>query len=276
MTALEKVRAKLAKINNFGSQSSGNMLKLAAGKTEIRILPNFALTDDTNEQPFVPLYFYHDFGRAYQLAPNQFDRPDPIFDAYRAMYKDTDPDVREMAKKLNSRLRVFVPVLVRGREAEGVQFWGFGFNVYNDLRGLYENPQWGNISDLQDGVDLTVEYIPSPDKNDQRQAKTLIVPNRKSSPATTDADLLDKIKKMPDVTSLFTEPTAAELKLALEKYLGVNDSVATDEEPVEDATDFDPKKFTAAKGAEAPKAKPKEVDDVEAEFEKILASGGKK
>ena len=40
------------------------------------------------------------------------------------------------AHKTNgSKLRTFVPVLVRGQEGEGVKFWGFGKTVYQEILG---------------------------------------------------------------------------------------------------------------------------------------------
>ena len=35
----------------------------------------------------------------------------------------------------NSKLRTFVPVVVRGEEGEGVRFWGFGKTVYQEILG---------------------------------------------------------------------------------------------------------------------------------------------
>lgn len=265
--SLEKIRAKLAALDNYQSgDKDGKLWKPAPGKQVVRILPNFQLSDNVDERPFVPLYFYHEFGKKYQLAPSQFDRPDPVFEMYKEMYKDSDPEVREMAKKLNSKVRFFVPVLVRGQEADGVQFWGFGFNVYNDLKNLYDDPQWGNISDLENGVDLTVEFIPSPVKDDQRQAKTMIVPFRKASNVTEDANLLAQVKATPDIVTQFKEPTYDELKTALENYLGVSKA------PAKEQGDFDPKALNLPPTPKAPVSK--DVEDVEAAFEAIINKKG--
>ena len=35
-----------------------------------------------------------------------------------------------MARKLESKMRTFAPIIVRGEETQGVKFWGFGKTVY--------------------------------------------------------------------------------------------------------------------------------------------------
>ena len=36
---------------------------------------------------------------------------------------------------MEPKMRTYVPVLVRGKESEGVKFWGFGKLVYQELLG---------------------------------------------------------------------------------------------------------------------------------------------
>ena len=62
-------------------------------------------------------------------------------------------------KKTNgSKLRTFVPVIVRGEEGEGVRFWGFGKTVYQEILGYSIDPDYGDITDPSSGRDLTIEY----------------------------------------------------------------------------------------------------------------------
>ena len=61
------------------------------------------------------------------------------------------------AKAWRTKLRTFVPVVVRGEEGEGVRFWGFGKTVYQEILG-YIGPDYGDITDPTSGRDLTIEY----------------------------------------------------------------------------------------------------------------------
>ena len=55
-------------------------------------------------------------------------------------------------------MRTYVPVLVRGEESEGVKFWGFGKNVYQELLGFFADPDYGDLTDPVNGRDVTVEF----------------------------------------------------------------------------------------------------------------------
>ena len=39
----------------------------------------------------------------------------------------------KLARKMEPKMRTFVPVIVRGKESEGVKFWGFGKQIYQEL-----------------------------------------------------------------------------------------------------------------------------------------------
>ncbi|MAP03164.1 MAG: hypothetical protein CMF85_05080 [Candidatus Marinimicrobia bacterium] len=52
-----------------------------------------------------------------------------------------------MGRSLMPKMRTFVPVIVRGEEAEGVKFWGFGKEVYQELLGVIADPDYGDITD---------------------------------------------------------------------------------------------------------------------------------
>ena len=61
-------------------------------------------------------------------------------------------------KRLEPKMRTFVPVVVRGREDEGVKFWGFGKTVYQELLSVISDPDYGDITDPLNGRDVNVEF----------------------------------------------------------------------------------------------------------------------
>lgn len=256
---LNKIRQKLDKLSGTQqsrTESSGNLFwKPSPGKQSVRILPNFALSSDPLEQPFVPLDFYYEFGGTL-LSLAQFDEDDPIKAFHDELLRKPGErgELWEEAKPFRASQRIYVPILVRGLEGEGVKFWGIGIMVYRKLRALYDDAEWGCIHDLKEGVDITVEFTPSPDRNNPKNAKTEVTPSRKSSPATTDAALLEAIKQMPDITKIFKKPTYDELKTALTRYLN------SAEQPVKE-----PEKPAIT-------SKKNDIDDVSKAFDEVFPS----
>ncbi|MGK3946350.1 hypothetical protein ABK046_49350, partial [Streptomyces caeruleatus] len=64
-----------------------------------------------------------------------------------------------LAKKLEAKVRVFVPVIVRGEEDKGVRLWQFGKQVYEELIALAVDDEIGDYTDVSSGRDITVETI---------------------------------------------------------------------------------------------------------------------
>ena len=58
-------------------------------------------------------------------------------------------------------MRILAPVLVRGEEDKGVRFWEFGKMVYTELLGVMMDEDYGDITDIAAGRDITVEVIPA-------------------------------------------------------------------------------------------------------------------
>lgn len=73
-----------------------------------------------------------------------------------AVLKGMIKEAREKAKSLYPKTRYFTLVLERGKEDEGLKIWAFGKTIYEDLMGLFMNPQYGDLSDHSEGFDITV------------------------------------------------------------------------------------------------------------------------
>lgn len=247
MTNLDKIKAKLAALKeaqNKPNTSTGGNQDLfwkptatktsggqeAAGEFTVRILPNIHQPDD----PFSELKFYYNFGKTW-LAPCQFDRPDYCVEAYNRIIpegsklpKEEWMALNKLRRKLEPADRYYAAVLVRGKEEEGPKFWGFSKKIYESLLEFFADDEWGDLSDPKTGCDLRVIYTPA-SVNGTDYPSTKIVPSRKSSVATTDDVVLEKIKSMPDIRTLFTEPSYSELKDAVDKYLNVTPNPTDDE-----------------------------------------------
>jgi len=116
-------------------------------------------------------------------------------------------------------MRTFAPVIVRGEEAEGVKWWGFGKTVYQELLGVIADPDYGDITDPVNGRDIMIErQTPAEAGNQYGKTTVRVKPNQ--SPITDNKEMLETLlNAQPDLTELYTEPSYDELKAALATYL---------------------------------------------------------
>ena len=54
------------------------------------------------------------------------------------------------------------PVVVRGREDEGIKVYGYGKTAYELLLGYILDPEYGDVTDSTEGTDITLTYTQSP------------------------------------------------------------------------------------------------------------------
>ena len=74
------------------------------------------------------------------------------------LWNDGTEESKKQAKDLFAKQRFFSPVLVRGQESEGVKVWGFGKMAYEKLLTIVLDPDYGDITDPDDGNDLKIMY----------------------------------------------------------------------------------------------------------------------
>lgn len=210
------IAALKAKLNQFTKQGdrSEALWKPTEGKTTIRIVP----WKDNRENPFIELYFHY-LGSKTLLSPTSYGNRDPIMEFAEALASGGTKDDWAQARPFRPKLRTFVPVVVRGEESKGVRFMSFGKTVYQELLSIISDPDYGDITDVKNGRDVVVEYIPQ-EKSDTQFAKTMVRPKPNQTPLSADADTVQKfLTEQPDIRSIFKEPSYEELKVALERYL---------------------------------------------------------
>ena len=105
---------------------------------------------------------------------------------------------------------------MRGKETEGVKFWGFGKTIYSELLSIVSDPDYGDITDLINGRDIDVEFIPAEGGG---YPKTTIRVKPNTTPATEDKVIAEKIMNQPTITDIFPEPTYEELETALKEWM---------------------------------------------------------
>ena len=215
---INAVKKRLAQLQTSTTRST-NLWKPQPGKTQIRIIP-YKLNTDT---PFIELFFHYDLGGKSFLSPTSFGRPDPIEEFADKLKQSGNREDWRLGKKLESKLRTFSPVVVRGEESGGTKFWGFGKTVYQELLSIIADPDYGDISDPLNGRDVVVEFKTA-EETGASFPKTSIRVKPNQTPITEDkAVLTDLLDNQKDITEVYNELSYDELAEALGDWLNPSD-----------------------------------------------------
>ena len=220
----------------------------------VRIVPYKYQPDN----PFIELYFHYNLNGKTYLSPISFGEPDPIMEVAQQLKNAGDKESWKQGKQLEPKLRTFAPVIVRGREQEGVKFWGFGKTIYEELLSNIVDPECGNVSDPVLGRDIVV-YTVKEDGKDFATPRMRI--KMTQTKVTEDPAILQKIvKEQPDIKELYDLKSYEELEEALDRF--IHPEKYKDEKKESDAKDETIKvkeepKAETTKVKEEPKAEPK-------------------
>ena len=209
---LNAIRAKLNQLNTTNDRKN-NYFRPEPGKQRVRIVPYV----HRKENPFLEMYFHYDIAKRSMLSPITFGNADPVVEFAEKLKKTGDKDDWLMGRKIEPKMRTYVPVIVRGKESEGVKFWGFGKTIYSELLSIIADPDYGDITDLMNGRDIDVEFTPSEGPGQYPKTAIRVKPN--TSAATEDKAIAKSILDQPKITDLFPEPTYDELQKALEDWM---------------------------------------------------------
>ena len=210
---MKKMREKYNSLKNKGGGKKDLFWKPQDGDQVIRILPT------ADGDPFKEFWFYYNLDKGPVLCPKRnFGEDSPVLDFASALYKEGTPDSIELAKKLFPKQRFFSPVLVRGEEGLGVRVWGYSKTVYEQLLQLVLNPDYGDVTDLDEGTDLVLNYGK---KAGAMFPSTKLTPKRKASPACKDGDTDCKeiLEEIPEFDGLFERKTTAQVQELLDRFM---------------------------------------------------------
>jgi len=230
---LDAIKSRLNQLQNTQTNA---FWKPQPGKSQIRIVPY--LHDKNN--PFSELFFHYSLvPNKTVLSPLSYGRPDPVQQFADKLKSTGNKDEWIQGKRIEPKMRTFVPVVVRGEESEGVKFWGFGKTVYQELLGIIADPDYGDISDATTGRDIVVERQ-TPAEAGNQYGKTTIRVKPNVTALSDDSNLLQRLlDEQPDIKELYQEPTFDELKSHLSNFLNPSDSTeeTTEKEPEMVATE---------------------------------------
>jgi len=221
---IKKIRARKQALDNKGGNS--NFWRPQDGDQTIRIVP----TPDGD--PFKDFFFHYNVGKnAGFLCPKKNYGDDcPVCGFATKLYNEGTDDSIKMAKSLFARQRFFSPVVVRGEEADGVRVWGYGKMAYESLLNLVLNPEYGDITDAEEGTDLILTYgKPAGAAFPQ----TKLQPRRQSSPLCQDGPekCAEMMENIPEFEGLFDRKTSDQVGAMLDEFL--SDEGTAEESSVE-------------------------------------------
>lgn len=195
--------------------------KPKVGTHQVRIVPS----KFDKQNPFKEVYFHYGFTKGPILALTNWGEKDPIVEFAKQLRKSSDKEDWQLARKLDAKMRVFVPIIVRGEEEQGTRLWEFGKEIYQQLLGIAADEDYGDFTDIQDGRDFTVEAT-NGEVAGRSVVKCALRPKPKTSAITEDATLLQRIlDEQPDILSLNRRYSFDDLKAILEKFLNPEDDI---------------------------------------------------
>lgn len=214
----EKMRQKLNALQGKGNDSKQNAFwKPQDGDQTVRIIP----TPDGD--PFKEFHFHYNVGKNPGfLCPKRNHGKDCSVcnfasHIYNEAKQSNDQETLKLAKSLFAKRRFFSPVLVRGEEDMGVRLWGYGVMAYESLITLVTNPDYGDITDVDGGTDLVINYGKPPGAS---FPVTKIHPRRRPSALADSSEKANEyLNGLPGFTENFITKSNEEIETMLSDFL---------------------------------------------------------
>jgi hypothetical protein len=209
---INAIKQRLNSLQNT-SKKTDALWKPKPGKYVLRIVPY----KFDKENPFIELLFHYNINNKTYLSPASFGRPDPILEFAEKLKRLGDTENWKAGKKMEPKLRTFAPVVIRGQESEGVKFWGFGKTVYQEILAIIADPDYGDITDENEGRDVVIEIVEEAGKT-YPETRIRVKPN--VTKLTENPELENKLlNEQTEITDIYSELSYAELKGVLENWL---------------------------------------------------------
>jgi hypothetical protein len=210
---LDLIKKRVQELSGIKKTSSIQMWKPGPGEYRVRGLLSHEARDG---MPFVERWFYY-FTNPGILSPKQFGQQDPIDDFIRKLYSSGKPEDKQMANTLRPKMRVYMPIIVRGEEDKGVQIWSFGKILYQRFLSFFNDEEVGDILDPNTGFDLKVVVSKTAGKAYQDVA---VDPARKSSRLSDDPEAVKLwLNSIPSIDDMWKLKSPQEIDNILTKWL---------------------------------------------------------
>ena len=233
---LNVIKKRLESLNKQSTNSGGGgknlFWKPSVGKQLIRVVPS----KYNKSNPFTEMKFYYGIGSKRVMAsPANWGDKDPIVEFAKQLRNSNDKENWRLAKKLDAKVRTFLPIVVRGEESEGVKLWQFGKEVYQEFLNMAADDEIGDFTDIVEGRDIKLTTV-GPEVTGTPYNKTSIGPSLKTTSLAEGEDLINSLlENQADPMKVFKPLTYDEMKEALQEWLspeGENEGSISSEKPV--------------------------------------------
>jgi len=232
------------------------------GKYQIRFVPS--KLNKTN--PFQEIFMHYGIGKFPIVALNNWGEEDPIVDFAKKLRTTSDSENWRLAKKLDPKMRVFAPVIVRGEEEKGVRLFEFSKTIYMELLSIADDEDYGDFTNMAEGYDFVVNASKVVDRPGFALS---LRPKPKQTPLSEDANQIKTwLENQPILLEERFKYTYDKLKEELQGFLtgGEDEEGSISSEP---ATPFEADKpakeekaFSLSSQGTPKKAKSDEFDDL--------------
>lgn len=215
MVNTDKLKERLKRLK----EKSGGLAHLwktpASGKAVIRLVP-YPHTED--HSPFLEYHYHYGILNRPIVCPKKTHGEEcPLCDMVDELWKG-DKEDQKLAKQYMAKMRIHIPVLVRGEEDQGVRFYSCGTQVYEKLLEHMIDPDYGDITDIKEGHDVTLTLTPASGEN--RFPSTSVVLKPKKTPlAASKAEAERVVASTPNFGDLVTTDTYKEIEEIRDKLI---------------------------------------------------------
>jgi len=157
---LNAIKSRLSSLNQDAKPKTGEKKDYTLvywkprqeGKYQIRFVPSLI----NKNNPFQEVYMHYGVGKYPIVALTNWGEQDPVVDFTKKLRTTSDSENWRLAKKLDPKLRVFAPVIVRGEEDKGVRLFEFSKTIYMELLSIADDEDYGDFTDVAEGFDFVV------------------------------------------------------------------------------------------------------------------------
>lgn len=196
------------------------------GKYQIRIVPS--KLDKNN--PFREVFVHYGFSKFPIYALTNWGEKDPIVEFAKQLRSTNDKENWKLAKKLEPKMRVFAPVIVRGEEDKGVRLWEFGKEIYMQLLGIADDEDYGDYTDINEGRDFTLEAVMGDIGGRQGLKSSIRIKPKTSALGTNKSEIEKWLEEQPDILELQRKMEFDKLKETLQNWLNPENEAGTEGE----------------------------------------------
>ena len=272
---LNAIKSRLSSLNQDAKPKTGEKKDYTLvywkprqeGKYQIRFVPSLI----SKSNPFQEVYMHYGVGKYPIVALTNWGEQDPIVDFTKKLRTTSDSENWRLAKKLDPKLRVFAPVIVRGEEDKGVRLFEFSKTIYMELLSIADDEDYGDFTDVSEGFDFVVNASKVVDRPGFALS---LRPKPKQTPLSDDANQVNTwLENQPKLLEERYKYTYEKLKDELQNFISGNenseDSIVSEPPAAFEGDTTDSKAETKSKKAfslatqgSPKKAKSDEFDDL--------------